>query len=776
MKNAQWNLNWFSSYISTPFPIKPILKKLIFIISLLFIPVSWVFSQPQGSSARITELFFDNYNNWTLELYFSYFDPRDTGYILVSSTNTSFFRKFPDPAGFVVLTQADLDQNFNIRQQGDSLGVLNPMHPLYDYSHLTKAFYWGDFDEYSNVVNPPGPGQSIVRLKNFWDDNYWEDRYFFVIDTVHSPGSFTQPPLGSIEGYVYDSTGSPLPFMGLTIDGYGDDNRNLRIWTDQNGYFRDTNLYAKNYFPYLSGLWYPDNDIFTIEPGGNLYKEFTVPIKRDIVVEGRCLLSDGVNPAGTRIIFDNLCPGVLPDTVYTDTTGYFNYQAHPGSYYLWYSHDGYLPYPYYTTLELTESEVIQDQTLSPGQANEILPGTVSGTWADDNPYWIFGDIALEAGDTLIVRPGVTLKFINDFAFHIYGTFIAEGTTTEPVTIWQEEGYSFNGLCFQGDLSSGSRLDYVNFTGYYCMINFQNSSPHFSNINIDDTPADIGIYRSSAPIFTHNFSYPNGYPTIIIGDSASPIFRNNIFNDPGVICYSHASPKFEYNDFCTIYSRGVQCYDYSNPAFTGNIFFLGDYGIYVYHGNGLDQVRYNSFFGLYSAGEYIGLPGFCELDTININGDSCDYYFNITKHPRMVDPENGDYYLQEISPCIDAGDPASPMDPDTTIADIGALYFNQLSIHIESIPGEVCEVAIYPNPSTGRITYELKLPEKYVNRSGFIHIFQTDGLLIRSYPVTLQEQQCDYEVYDLDVKTGTYLYEVEMKGQQIHSGKLIILNR
>jgi hypothetical protein len=40
--------------------------------------------------------------------------------------------------------------------------------------------------------------------------------------------------------------------------------------------------------------------------------------------------------------------------------------------------------------------------------------------------------------------------------------------------------------------------------------------------------------------------------------------------------------------------------------------------------------------------------------------------------------NGDFTLQLNSPCIDAGDPNSPLDPDGTIADMGAFYFDQSS--------------------------------------------------------------------------------------------------
>ena len=50
--------------------------------------------------------------------------------------------------------------------------------------------------------------------------------------------------------------------------------------------------------------------------------------------------------------------------------------------------------------------------------------------------------------------------------------------------------------------------------------------------------------------------------------------------------------------------------------------------------------------------------------------------NIDNDPLFVNPANGEYYLTEYSPCIDAGDPNSSYDPDGTIADMGAFYFDQ----------------------------------------------------------------------------------------------------
>lgn len=53
--------------------------------------------------------------------------------------------------------------------------------------------------------------------------------------------------------------------------------------------------------------------------------------------------------------------------------------------------------------------------------------------------------------------------------------------------------------------------------------------------------------------------------------------------------------------------------------------------------------------------------------------------NIDADPLFLDPNNRDYRLTENSPCIDAGDPDSPPDPDGTRADMGAFYFHQRDI-------------------------------------------------------------------------------------------------
>lgn len=85
------------------------------------------------------------------------------------------------------------------------------------------------------------------------------------------------------------------------------------------------------------------------------------------------------------------------------------------------------------------------------------------------------------------------------------------------------------------------------------------------------------------------------------------------------------------------------------------------GIYVSFVGGDREISYNNVWNN-SGGNFAG----------NITPDAS----NISLDPLYLDPVNGNYNLAGGSPCIDAGDPTLPQDPDGTIADIGAYYYHQ----------------------------------------------------------------------------------------------------
>jgi hypothetical protein len=83
---------------------------------------------------------------------------------------------------------------------------------------------------------------------------------------------------------------------------------------------------------------------------------------------------------------------------------------------------------------------------------------------------------------------------------------------------------------------------------------------------------------------------------------------------------------------------------------------------------------------------------------------------IDTDPMFADTLARDYSLQIGSPCIDSGDPGSPLDPDGTVADMGAIYHDQMT-DIETEPGLPVGFTVlrsYPNPFNATATIEYVL--------------------------------------------------------------------
>ncbi|MFH1733646.1 MAG: T9SS type A sorting domain-containing protein [bacterium] len=139
-----------------------------------------------------------------------------------------------------------------------------------------------------------------------------------------------------------------------------------------------------------------------------------------------------------------------------------------------------------------------------------------------------------------------------------------------------------------------------------------------------------------------------------------IFENNGFNGDyrrGVMASSSSSLNIENNDFRNNYQA---IYAHAAAGFTtvkNNIVADNQVGIYL--NNSSNSISYNDVWN--NATNYQACsPGI---------GD-------ISQDPLYVGGAPFDYHLSAGSPCIDAGDPSSPYDPDGTRADMGVYYFQQ----------------------------------------------------------------------------------------------------
>jgi len=335
-------------------------------------------------------------------------------------------------------------------------------------------------------------------------------------------------------------------------------------------------------------------------------------------------------------------------------------------------------------------------------------------------------------------------------------------------------------------------------GIYC----KESSPNLKNMIIEDNSTSIsgggGIYCSSSSpslenvTITGNNAHSGG--GIECCSSSSPclenvtITGNSASNDGGGICCRSSSPSLE-NVTITSNSTGddgcgIYCYNNSSPSLKNCIVSdnTGNYGIYLSSGN--TTITYSDFYNnengnFYNCGQWVGVNV-----TTNANGDSCDAYYNIQLDPLFVNPLNGDYHLSwanyptpdyTMSPCIDAGDPSSPLDPDGTIADMGAYYFNQGVSIDEPVQSSGYNLTNYPNPINSNIN-NLKVSFNILKPSKVkIQLFNIKGQLVS----TLMDEDKNVGVYTInhpanDLSSGIYFTRMSIDGVDKEVNKVILL--
>ncbi len=347
-----------------------------------------------------------------------------------------------------------------------------------------------------------------------------------------------------------------------------------------------------------------------------------------------------------------------------------------------------------------------------------LSGPLSGTLGP-GIYHVVSTISVNSGDSLRLMPGTTFIFDGPYPFNIYGRLLAEGTASDSIVFTTDPIANPNrwrGLHFE-DAPSGSRLAYCvvekgnapsNFGGgIYC----SSSSPTLTNCTISGNWASCGggIYcTSSSPTFTHCMFTAN------LGSSGGGVFcndyslatfthcmftGNSVESGGGVYCHG-SSPIFTHCVFsgnsATYYGGGLRCDDFSSPTFT-NCVFSGNLrgGAFCYN--------YSSsiFMNCTVIGNLAGGGGMCcnersfpIIKDCILWGNTpsqifCDWSSypsvtysdiqggwpgtgNIDMDPLFVSGPDGAHYLSQTvagqgvqSPCVDAGDPSSPVIEGTT---------------------------------------------------------------------------------------------------------------
>ena len=196
-----------------------------------------------------------------------------------------------------------------------------------------------------------------------------------------------------------------------------------------------------------------------------------------------------------------------------------------------------------------------------------------------------------------------------------------------------------------------------------------------------------------------------------------------------------------------------------------VFFLGSETTLVKYSDFIENIM-GSFMGSVPAG--LGT-----ISTVNANGDSCDVFYNIFLDPMFVDPINNDFHLLEDSPCIDAGDPTSPLDPDGSIADIGVHYYEHTGMKNKDEPGlpATFTVSNFPNPFNPTTTISFDLPVASQVQLDVFDINSRNVGATRASPFTPGHHQITFDGSGL--ASGIYIYRLAA-GDFTASGKMVLM--
>ncbi|MCK4224404.1 MAG: S8 family serine peptidase [candidate division Zixibacteria bacterium] len=139
---------------------------------------------------------------------------------------------------------------------------------------------------------------------------------------------------------------------------------------------------------------------------------------------------------------------------------------------------------------------------------------------------------------------------------------------------------------------------------------------------------------------------------------------------------------------------IYLWNLGSPLISNNIISNNLDGCGIYAEVATPLVTFNCFWDNLDSNFYGCPPGVGDTSWgKNYNGTPCDGFYNIIKGPGFFDPADHDYHLSCKSPCIDAGDPSSSKDPDSTIVDMGA-YYCHMYPHFKL---EVCDSQQIGNP-------------------------------------------------------------------------------
>jgi len=348
----------------------------------------------------------------------------------------------------------------------------------------------------------------------------------------------------------------------------------------------------------------------------------------------------------------------------------------------------------------------------------VFPQVITATIINvpyDQPTIQAAITASSNGDTVLVQPDTYYQNINFNGKNITvgSLFLTTGDTAYISQTIINGGNSNSVVKFNSGETNNAVLSGFTITNGYAYygagINcYSGSSPTLSYLNIENNNGHPGdsyggglVCNGSSPncsnlTFTGNYANEGGGVWLHLDGDANfydCVFTDNTSSHGGAMQISYSSPTIDYSLFYendSPFGGAVYVFNYSTPEFVnctfaentatyGGAFYCSDLQGQPTITNCIlwdDVCSYNLEIFATSS---VYPPVVTYSDIENATGQSWFGTGCIDTGPLFADATNHDYTLTEFSPCIDAGDPTSPLDPDGSQADMGAFYFENVQL-------------------------------------------------------------------------------------------------
>jgi len=438
-------------------------------------------------------------------------------------------------------------------------------------------------------------------------------------------------------------------------------------------------------------------------------------------------------------------------------------------------------------------------------AQTEVEGNQSGMWvADNSPYHVIGDITVPTGEVLIIEAGVEIIFQDHYRLTVLGIINANGTENDIISFtttnfssgWDgvsigksvtgantsADGISHFTHCkFQYGMTA-SNSENLNINGG--AVRLIESNAEFDNCLFAGNSSFIGegmggaVYckntGSQAEVLTkftncqflNNVGYSEGGAVKLTDDQNTQFinceFQNNRTNYGGgaIMFYSVIGTRVTNSLFIenqTVYDSGgaFKTLGVGNEIFFENCTMVGnnaDNGsggaMALYYGSAdfVNCIVYNNSSQYDDDNVYIdagtgsGTVNYCNIIMPDYNTTGAN---NIETDPLFVDINNGDYHLQETSPCVDTGtDIGLPYVGD--VPDMGCYEFGAVSF-INNLISE--NINIYPNPTNGIINFDK------VGNITKVEITDISGKIVKTFSnKNIDISELNSGIYFLKIKT------------------------